>query len=68
MLEVQHGTVLLEHVDLLYTSDRLDVELAQSGLDLSFISLLGGSRLLDLLSSGRTLSACRRRDVSARGP
>lgn len=58
VLEVQHGTVLFEHVDLLYTSDRLNVELAQSSLDLSVISLFGGSRLLDLLSSGCTLSTC----------
>lgn len=67
MLEVQHGTVLLEHVNLLYTSDRLNVELAQGSLNLSVISLLGGSRLLDLLSSGGTLSTCVKRKSVSQG-
>jgi hypothetical protein len=58
MLEVQNCSVFLEHVDLLYTGNGLNIELAQSSLNLSVISFLGRGRLLDLLSSRCALSTC----------
>jgi hypothetical protein len=56
-VEVQDVSVLLEHVDLFNTGDRLNTELLKGGLDLSVISLGSGHRLLDDLSSGGTLTA-----------
>lgn len=54
---MQHVAVLLEHVDLLDAGDGLHTELLERGLDLSVVTLRSGNRLLDDLSSGRSLSA-----------
>jgi hypothetical protein len=56
--EMQNVAILLEHVDLLDTSDGLDVHLLQSGLQLPVIARSGSSGLLDLLSSGSSLTTC----------
>lgn len=54
---MENVAILLKHVDLLNTSDGLNTELLESGLELSVITLRGGDRLLDDLSSGSTLAA-----------
>lgn len=55
---MQNVAILLEHVDLLNTSDGLNTELLESGLELSVVTLRGGDRLLDDLSSRSTFAAC----------
>jgi hypothetical protein len=55
---VQDVTVVLEHVDLLHSGDRLNVELLERCLELTVVSLNGGGRLFDDLTTGSTLSAC----------
>jgi hypothetical protein len=53
---VQDVSIILEHVDLLNTTDGSNVKLLQSSLKLSVISLRSGLRLLDDLTSGSSFS------------
>lgn len=58
-LEVEHISVLLEHVDLLDAVDWLNVELLEGSLQLLVtIGTSGPLGLADNLSAGRALSAC----------
>lgn len=54
---MQNVAILLEHVDLLNTSNRLHIELLESSLELPVVTLDRRRRLLDLLPAGRTLAA-----------
>jgi len=55
---VQDISIILEHVDLLDTRDSGNVQLLQSSLELSVISLRRSLRLLDDFTSGSSFSAC----------
>jgi len=55
---VENVAVLLEHVDLLNAGDGLDTELLEGGLELAVVTLRGGHRLLDDLTTGSALAAC----------
>jgi hypothetical protein len=57
--KVKNVAVLLEHVDLLDAGDGLDTKLLEGSLELAVVTLGSGHRLLDLLTAGSALAACR---------
>lgn len=65
-LEVQDVSILLEHVDLLNTTDGGNVELLECRLEFSVVSLGCGLGLFDDFTSGGTFSACEHKIVIVR--
>ena len=59
---MQNVSVVSEHVNLLDSSDRSDVELLESGLELLVVGLGGSDGLLDHLTTGSSLSSCESRE------
>ena len=57
-LEMQDISILFEHVDLLHTADSSDVQLLQSSLEFSVVSLGSRLGLFHDFTSGCTFSAC----------
>jgi len=55
---MQNITILLEHVDLLDTGDRLDCELLQRRLQFPVVPLRSGDGFFDDFSARGTFAAC----------